>query len=308
MVIDLRSHLAPDAGHDPRLAALYRNSAAAFESKFLDERYNPPLRVDFSQAGNLDAQAFGKLTAALQVSTARIARGLLHPSSENVRINRNDVERAPLVPLGSFGGALLFSFPKQARTDRGQESWSFDHDYTLTEAAVKELVTVLPRSLDDTASIDVLPSQALAVRSAVRTLAEAIQDTGGVRMTLTLPRADGHVESVLTAAQARGVEAALAGTHDRVTEETVKATLDGVRTARRIFYLVRPSGTEIHGSMGPELMPQIRAYLGQPVVARIQKIVQEDDAGRQRRPVYRLLSLSVDQEIEGTEPENGNEP
>ena len=296
---DIRTRLSPDPGHDPRLEALYRNSAGAFESKFLDTRYRPPLRVDFSQTGNIDAQAFGELTMALQLSTARIARGLRFPSAENVRITRNDVGRSPLVPLGSFGGALLFAFPRPNIAEDGQEAFDLDAGYTLTEAAVKELVTVLPRSLDDRESIAVLTSQAVAVRSAVKTLADAIKTTGGVRLTLDLPQSDGHVDAVLSADQARGVDVALAGIRDRVTEETVKATLDGVRTQRRIFYLVRENGTELHGSLGPELMPQIREYLGRNVVARVQKVVQEDDAGRQKRAAYRLISLSIDRELEG---------
>lgn len=49
-------------------------------------------------------------------------------------------------------------------------------------------------------------------------------------------------------------------------------------------------------------MPQIREHLGRPVIARVQKVIHEDDAGRQRRPVYRLLSLTVDQTIDDTTP------
>lgn len=300
MVNDLRAQLGPEPGqHHPRLEALYRNSALAFEGKISGSAERPPLRVDFGRGSNIDARSFGELTSALQVSTARIARGLLYPAAENVRINQRDVDRAPLVPLGGFGGSLLFTFAKSSVIDRGQEAWPLDTDYTLTEAAVKELVSVLPRSIDDRESIDVLPSQAISVRSAVQSLAEAIKSTGGIRLTLDLPKSDEIVESVLSTDQARGVEDALSGTRNRVTEETVNAMLDGVRTQRRIFYLVRPTGSEIHGSVGPELLPQMREYLGRPVVARLQKVVVEDDAGRSRRPVYRLLSLTIDEQIEG---------
>ena len=296
---DLRAHRGPEPGqHHPRLEALYRNSALAFEGKLVDYPEHPPLRVDFGRGSQIDARAFGELTSALQVSTARVARGLLYPAAENIRINQRDIDRAPLVPLGSFGGSLLFGFPKTTVVDRGQEAWPLDTDYTLTEAAVKELVSVLPRSIDDRESIDVLPSQAISVRSAVQSLAEAIKTTGGIRLTLDLPKSHEVVESVLSADQARGVEDALSGTRNRVTEESISALLDGVRTQRRIFYLVKANGTEVHGSVGPELLPQMREYLGRPVVARLQKVVVEDAAGRSRRPVYRLLSLTVDEQIE----------
>jgi hypothetical protein len=257
----------------------------------------PPLRLDFNAIGTIDALAFGAITTALQQSTATIAKGLLHPGADSVRRTRADIDRAPLVPLGSFGNSLLFSFPAPTIADHDQESWAMDTDYTLTEAAVKELVNVMPKSSDDHAAIEVLPAQAKAVRSAMKTLADAIKATGGIHLTLDLPKQDGRVESVLSGDQARSVDVALSGKRDRVSEETVDATLDGVRTQRRIFYLVKEDGVELHGPVGTELMPQIREYLGRKVTARLQKIVVEDDAGRQSRPVYRLLSLSVDQHM-----------
>ena len=276
---------------------MYRNSALAFESKFLATPFIPPLRLDFGAVGAVDAQAFGAITTALQRSTATIAKGLLHPGSDSVRRTKADIERAPLVPLGSFGNSLLFSFPEPTITDRDQQSWAMDTDYTLTEAAVRELVNVMPKNLEDRASIDVLPGQAKAVRSAMKTLSDAIATSGGIRLTLDLPKVDGHVESVLSGDQARSVSKALSGKRDRVAEETVTATLDGVRTQRRIFYLVRDDGTELHGPVGPELMPQIREHMGKRVTARLERIVVEDDSGRQTRPVFRLLSLSIDQEL-----------
>ncbi len=299
MVSNIHSQLLPESGHNPRLAALYRNSALAFESKFLDSPYMPPLRLDFGAFGTVDAQAFGAITSALQQSTATIAKGLLHPGSDSVRRTQADIDRAPLIPLGSFGNSLLFSFPAPTITDRDQAAWAMDTDYTLTEAAVRELVSVMPKSLDDRDAIDVLPAQAKAVRSAMKTLADAIKTTGGIHLTLDLPKLDGRVESVLSGDQARSVDVALSGKRDRISEETVEATLDGVRTQRRIFYLVKEDGAELHGSVGSELMPQIREYLGRKVSARLQRIVVENDAGRQTRPVFRLLSLAVDRELDG---------
>ena len=295
---DLPASLMPDGEHSARLLALYRNSARSFASKFYEEHYTPPLRVEFGDPANVDALSFGTLTKALQLSTAKIAKGLVFPASDSFRRTPQDVERAPLVPLGSFGNSLLFSFPTPTLIEPGQEAWNIDVDYTLTEAAVKELVTVLPKSLDDQASIDVLPAQAKAVRSAMKTLADAIRITGGIKMTLDLPKRDGHVESVLSSDQAKSVEVTLSGKRDRLTEETVRATLDGVRTQRRIFYLLKEDGTELHGPVGPELLPQIREYLGRKVTARLQKIVVEDGAGHQSRPVFRLLRLELNAELD----------
>jgi len=296
-VRDLPGALMPSGDHDPRLASMYRNSARAFASKFFDEHYVPPLRVEFGTIENADALSFGALTTALQISTAIIAKGLVFPAAESFRRTTQDVERAPLVPLGSFGNALMFAFPTPKLIEPGQASWNVDIDYTLTEAAVKELVTVLPKHLDDLASIDVLPAQAKAVRSAMKTLADAIKITGGIKVTLDLPRFDGHVESVLSSDQAKRVGSVLAGTRDRISEETVQATLDGVRTQRRLFYLVKDDGAEVHGPVGPELLPKIREYLGRRVTARLQRIVVEDDSGHQSRAVYRLLSLSLDEPL-----------
>jgi hypothetical protein len=298
VVSEIHSRLMPDPGHDSRLSAMYRNSAFAFESKFLDTAFMPPLRLDFGSQAVLDARAYGAITTALQKSTATIAKGLLYPAAAGVRQTRVDIARAPLIPMGSFGSSLLFTFPDPTVNDRDQQAWAVDTDYTLTEAAVKELVNVMPSNFDDRAAIDVLPSQAKSIRNAMKTLADAIKSTGGIHLTLDLPKLDGRVESVLSGDQARSVETALSGRENRVTEETVVATLDGVRTQRRIFYLVKDDGTEIHGSVGLELMPQIREHLGQNVAARLQRLVIEDASGRETRPVFRLLSLSVDEELQ----------
>jgi len=297
-VNELPASLMPDGEHDARLLAMYRNSARAFATKFYDEHFTPPLRVEFGDPANVDALAFGAITTALQLATAKIAKGLVFPGADSFRRTQQDVDRAPLVPLGSFGNALLFSFPTPTLIEPGQAEWDIDAGYTLTEAAVKELVTVLPKTLDDRASIDVLPAQAKAVRSAMKTLADAIRTTGGIKVILDLAKLDGHVESVLSSDQAKSVEIALSGKRDRLTEETVQATLDGVRTQRRIFYLVKSDGAELHGPVGPELLPRIREYLGRKVTARLQKIVVEDDAGHQSRPVFRLLRLDLDTELD----------
>ena len=296
---DIHSRLQPDPNHDPRLLAMYRNSAIAFESKFLTTPFSPPLRLDFGAYESINAQSFGAITIALQQSIATIAKGLLFPAGDSVSHTQTDIERAPLIPIGSFGNSLLFDFPSPTVTDPDQAAWAMDTDYTLTEAAVKELVNVMPKTSDDRTAIDVLPAQAKAIRSAMQTLADAIKTTGGIHLTLDLPKLDGRVESVLSGDQARSVDVALAGKRDLVSEETVDATLDGIRTQRRIFYLVKEDDTELHGPVGPELMPQIRELLGQRVTARLERIVVEDDAGRKSRPVFRLLALAIDQKLTG---------
>jgi hypothetical protein len=168
---------------------------------------------------------------------------------------------------------------------------------TLSERAVRELITMLPRSVDDDASLDAVLAQRPTVRNAVNDIANAVPSRAdGLDFHLT-PVSGDVIDSVLSAEQADVLKSSLSESRVDRRTITIRGRLDGVRTKRRIFYLEPESGGDIHGAVDLDLLEAVRINLNRQVVATLHEERITAFSGRRNQPLYRLISLESAPEL-----------
>jgi len=186
---------------DSWLDKLARASLSAAEAKF-SGREAPLLRVVLSGVRAMDAHDSYLVTKAVQDATAKLGHIISDPTTERSAAYRSDRERARLIQRGQTGNVIVFGFPES--TVEPQEYDLGITTETLAERAVRELVSVLPSSADDDASLDAVLAQRPTVRNAVNDIAQAVPRRAeglGFRMTPTSGEA---IDSVLSMEQAGG--------------------------------------------------------------------------------------------------------
>jgi hypothetical protein len=194
-----------------------------------------------------------------------------------------------LIQRGQTGNMIIFGFP-EAPVEAEEIDLALTAE-TLAERAVWELVSVLPRSADDDASLDAVLAQRPTVRNAVNDIAQAVPKRAeglGFHMT---PVSGEAIDSVLSAEQAGVLKSSLSESRVDRRTMTIIGRLDGVRTKRRIFYLEPQSGAEIHGAVDLELMEAVRANLDRQVIATLEEERIRTLAGRRNQPLYRLIKI-----------------
>lgn len=286
------------AAKDPstRAGQLARNSLLV-----LRERWDPsvpPLRVEFGSANSVSALSVSEVTKALQDATARVAQLLLHQNKDMSRLSKEIRERARLIPRGQSGNVLLFDFPTPVVVD-DHEALPVGHIEHLSEQAVRELVENLPESRDDQASIQNLPGRRLAIRAAVNTLARAVKSSGDLNIEIAT-RSGTPERSVLTTDQAREVPVLLAAEHEESETIQVEGVLDGMRTRRRLFYVIEQEdrgGAEYEGSIEPDQVSKVQESLGKLVIARLRKTTKVRDDGSRSHAVFSLIDFEVPQTL-----------
>jgi hypothetical protein len=276
---------------DSWLDDLYRASLAAAEAKFSDDLYaTPQLRVELPGLRDLDAHSSFTITKAVQDATTKMGHIIRDPRRETSMAHAADRARARLVQRGQAGNVIVFGFPPSSFDVEVADDFA-PHVETLAERAVRELVTVLPRSSDDDASLDAVLAQRLTVRNAVGDIANAVPSKARALDFKLTPQSGEPITSVLSAEQARVLKDSLSESRVETRTYTVPGRLDGVRTRRRIFYLEPDSGPEIHGAIDLELLESVRDNLNRHVLARLHEETIRSVGGKRSRPVYRLLEL-----------------
>ncbi|UOE45584.1 hypothetical protein [Agromyces larvae] len=280
----------PDDGS--RSSRLRRNSYLAFRARF--EARVPPLKLRFDSSRAITATDLAAVTKALQDATARSAMLIIHPNQDRQRISADVRARVNLLPRSQSGNTIFFDFPRSVaeQTDiiRGDE---LTH---LAEHAVRELIEALPESGDDYATLEALPGRRQTIRAAIKTLASAVKDTDSISLTLENP-GGGAERSVLTVEQAREVPELLSATREEVSEVLVTGLMDGIRTRRRLFYILDDEHQrEYVGSVEPSQLGLVQGVMGSIVEARLRKVVQVKADGSRSHPTYALRSLSTQQE------------
>lgn len=280
---------------DSWLDELARASLRAAESKFGTSRHPALLRVQLVGAGVVDAYASATLTQALQDATAKVGHILRDPTTEATRATRSDRDRARLIPRGQSHGTFFFGFPEEQLPPTKDLLTPF-RVASLAEAAARELVEMLPQSVEDDPAVDAVLGQRQTVRSAINDLVVAVNRIqSGVALVMSSPGE--AVGSTLSTAHAEVLRESLEATRTDRRTITVKGVLDGVRTHRRIFYLEPETGPEIHGGIQPEQMPLIREYLGREVIATVEQVQIETRSGRRMRPTYLLRDLRQEEPL-----------
>jgi hypothetical protein len=269
---------------------LARASLSAAEAKFSSQaQVTPLLRVALPGIRNLDAHDSYLVTKAVQDATAKLAHILRLPKTETSAARASDRAKARLIQRGQAGNMILFGFP-QHDEDLAPGTLTPTVE-TLAERAVRELVTILPSSADDDASLDAVLAQRPTVRNAVNDIANAVpSQADGLDFHLT-PLSGDAIDSVLSVDQADVLKSSLS--ESRVDRRTITITgrLDGVRTRRRIFYLEPESGGDIHGAVDLELLESVRINLNRQVVATLHEERITALSGRRNQPLYRLINL-----------------
>ena len=258
----------------------------------------PPLRIQIGHPGSLTARGVSDISRAVQDATARVAQLILHQSEDRTRLSASIRDRARLISRGQSHNLLLFDFP-QSVVSEGNGELPVGHIEHLSELAVRELVQNMPESRDDRAAIEALPGRRQAIRAAVSTLAKVAKDAGDLRIML-----DSHAGvpdvSVLTAEQAREVPTLLSNVREESEFVPVEGVLDGMRTRRRLFYLIEPDdrgGQEYEGAIGLDQVDAVQASLQKFVLARLKKTTLVRGDGSRGRAAYSLVDFQVPQQL-----------
>jgi hypothetical protein len=273
---------------DSWLDKLARASLSAAEAKF-SGREAPLLRVVLSGVRYMDAHDSYLVIKAVQDATAKLGHIIRDPTTERSAAYPSDRERARLIQRGQTGNVIIFGFP-ESKVGAEEDDLGITTE-TLAERAVRELVSVLPSSADDDASLDAVLAQRPTVRNAVNDIAQAVPQRAeglGLRM---VPVSGEAIESVLSVEQAGVLKSSLAESRLDLRTINIRGRLDGVRTKRRIFYLQPASGAEIHGAVDLELMESVRANLDQHIIATVEEARLRTLTGRRNQPLYRLVRI-----------------
>ncbi|MFB9644126.1 hypothetical protein [Agromyces lapidis] len=292
MIRDEIDALLSTIGNETRVDKYRRNSLLT-----LRERFSPPatqLRVDID--GPVTATVVANLTAALQRATALAAKALLDPKNAAITVQAGLVDRAPLLPVAQSHGTLYFEFPE---TDIDRDAMERSPMAHLSENAVLELLGILPEDAGDDQALRALPLRRPQYRSAVKALAASLGPEASISLSMTPTGSTEREHSVLTAKQAREVPELLSGVQDKRDTLTVFGIMDGLRTRRRLFYIEeRDSGHEYFGAIEDDAqLASVMEFVGQPVVARIERLVTLRADGTKSHPSYSLISVAPDQRL-----------
>lgn len=277
-----------DATEDPRRQRSLRlalGSATAAESKFYPRRRQTRLRVIVDSAGSISSASSAKITQAITNTTAMLGayRAATFEKPPPTRMHHSYRDRYSLVAVGSVGNVIEFGF-REFGADDAPGLVDVSEIETVTEAAVRDLVELLPDTAVDDSTLDSVLSLPVTQRVGLGYLVEAVRDTAlGVSLGLA------GQYGLLSTAQAAVLSDAL--TEQRTTTRTVRmeGVLDGLRTRRRIFYL--DADHSYYGSVDDDLLPQLPRFMGQIVQVEMEETVVRQASGRAGRPAYRLKSI-----------------
>lgn len=278
---------APREGWLDRLAAA---SLEAAEAKFGPAEPHPLLTVEL-QASEVDTWDTARVALAVQNATAKLGHLISDPKTNSAQSRRSYREAAPLIPRGQAGRTLFFGFPT-ATTGELHDPLFDMRVSTLPERAVVDLVGLLPKGPEDYRALDAVLARRVTERSAINDLVRAVQETdSGVTVSFR-DHTGKTAASVLLQDQAATLEDALRETSIDRREITLTGSLDGMRTQRRIFYLLGDDGREISGGVDTELLTEVREHIGDTVVATVEEVTSVEQSGKRSRPSYRLLRLT----------------
>ncbi len=277
---------------DDFAARLARMSAHAAAAKFEPQPPTPFLRVDFL-TGLPDAFALGKTIEQVHSATAQVAKWIRSPAGSS-DITRADRERVPLQPRAA-GTSIFFDFPDTSAT---ADMLVQGRAETLAEIAAFQLIERLPETAEDDRTLDALLSEPSLIKLAVERLAKAAVVASGIRLEIGTRDQRGE-NAFLTADQGRVLGENLQLPTRQVRIKTIRGSLDGMRTRRRLFYLITASDKELSGAVADEMLYEVRKHIGEEVEAVIETTELTTPAGRTRSS-NRLLSVRAIPRLNGT--------
>ncbi len=268
-----------------RSLQLALGSAIAAESKFYPGR-KTRLRVVLDSVGlPVSSTDSAKLTQAIGDSAAMMAAYRASGGADSLpnQMHGSYRSRYSLVALGSSGNVINFGF-REFGVDDEPGLVDVSMIETITEAAVRDLVELLPLTASDDAALDSVLSLPVTQRVGINYLVDAVRETA---LGVTLELADEHGQ--LSTAQAAVLGNALTEQRTDTRTITMEGILDGLRTRRRIFYL--DADRAYQGSVDEEILPLLPRFMGQIVEVTMQESVVRHASGRSGRPTYRLTNI-----------------
>ncbi|WLQ05056.1 hypothetical protein [Arthrobacter oryzae] len=279
---------APSGNWLDRLA---KASLLAAEREYYGRPESSLLKVTAINKSTVDAYESATLLRSLQAAAGKIGHVLRDGGTEVTSVLKVDRQRAPLICRGQVGSTVYFSFPEPDAPEQDEMPGLGPHR-TLAEAAIHELLEILPSTSDDDRSLDAVLGQRMTLRSAISHLVEAVQSNeSGLGLTFTAAGSRSY-SSVLTSEQADVLSDALMASHEDIRIIEQEGVLDGMRSSRRVFYLQPDSGVDIYGAVDASLLPQVQQHLGQRIHARLEASTIQQRSGKKSTTTYRLLALT----------------
>lgn len=280
-----------EATSDPRRKrslGLALGSAYAAEAKFFPPQRRSRLRVALDSAGlPVSSASSAALTRAISDTTAMLGayRASAKSTELPTRMHASYRDRYSLVAVGSVGNVIEFGFRRHSIDHDNDELHDISGFETVAEAAVRDLVELLPITGSDDAALDSVLSLPVTQRVGIGYLVKAVRDTS---LGVQLDMASAHGE--LSTAQAVVLSDALTEQRTATRTVTTLGVLDGLRTRRRIFYL-DGSDRSYQGSVDESVLQELPRYMGKPVEVTMEETVVQLANGRSGRPTYRLKSI-----------------
>lgn len=269
---------------DDFAARVARMSALAAAEKFEPTQPAPFMRVDFLE-GVPDAYALGRTIEQVHTATAHVAKWIRNPTGSK-DVGRADRERVPLRPR-AHGSTIFFDFPD---TTAGPDMLFGGRTETLAEVAAFQMIERLPQSAEDDATLDALLSEPDPIKRAIDRLASAAVAASGIGLQVSTREHRGE-QALITSDQGRVLNENLNLPVQTVETKVVRGTLDGMRTRRRLFYLISGADDhEIAGAVADDMLLEVREHIGELVEAAIETTVITTPTGR-TRAANRLLSV-----------------
>ncbi|RBY87085.1 hypothetical protein DQ244_17250 [Blastococcus sp. TBT05-19] len=246
---------------------------------------------------------------ALQRATALVGDSLRPTVTDPQRITDQRIGRHQLDVLApSPGSVVLTVVPASEPPDL------FGHEPTTwAEMALAQLVGTLPDDEDEDGDLlseaaqGAILASTSTVRAALAALARSIERTDA-DLTLTLRRPSRVTTRSRLGRRTARLVLAIADEPITLTERhRYEGTLDGLRTRKRMFWLILDNGEEISGGIPERLLGAVRANLGQRVSVDVESTRQGPE-GRLGRPRHILSSLGMTTEDQAERLNDGPMP
>jgi hypothetical protein len=292
LVRDQVDALAPQG--DPAAMLLRQSYASLLHDLTGEDASGTRLELHFDgdrvQEHRAPAEQLYEVLSAFQGATALVGESL-RPTvvDEPQRITDQRRGRHQLDVLAPAPGSLVLTVVPAP----GVPDAAGDAPTTWAEMALAHLVNTLPDddTLSEAAQGAILASNT-TLRAGLALIARSVERTGS-DLTMTLRRPARQATRARLGRTTARLVLALAEEPVTVTEhERHEGVLDGMRTRKRMFWLVLDSGEEISGGVPEHLLDTVRANMGSRVSADVD-VTRIGPEGRLGRPRYVLRSIGL---------------
>jgi hypothetical protein len=287
--------VAAASGDDP-MSVLKRASLDALAASVPEvrpESTQPALYLRLAEIGAVDhavpMQEAGEFLGRVQRAVARVAKARRNRVLLVERLRREDFVVARLDVAAAAPGSLVVKI--QPHLQPAQDGEIPLGGTTWAELALIDILTALPESEGDDASVEAILAGSPILRRAV---ADLVVGRRGelLDVSFDLRRASGEtITSRLTPNHTIALRRTLsAPTEERFVERRV-GVLDGVRTRRRLFYFRVENEPEIHGLIQEELVDAVKANLDRRVEVTLEVVTTRSKGGKRGARSYLLLDI-----------------